>query len=185
MKCLRSTIPFAAAFTVALFAIPAEAEADILVGAGIDAAVPVGEDTEDLGVGFGLDVFAGYVLPVPLIDLSVGVSGGYTYASEGDAAFAINKGQLLAQVRLAFDLIFVVPEIFGGVGYGWASGSNDLIEVDHNGLAWQLGGAVGILNLPFVSVGIYSSFNEIQYSEDDFDLNYQWVDAGAFAKLQF
>lgn len=163
---------------------PCTASADILIGAGAEVAVPLGDDLGDHGVGFGLDAFVAYILPLPFLDIAVGADGGYTWFSEGDTDFTLDIGQILGQLRVGADLVVVKPEVFAGVGYGWLSGAGSDFVKEHGGLSWQVGASLGFSGLPLVSLGLHAAYNEIHY-DDGTEPVYQWVDVGLNAQISF
>lgn len=184
MMKARVLFPLMLSMAAALIALtPSQAEADVLLGANLELAVPVGDDFDRGGLGVGVDVFLGYVLPLPILDLAVGVDGGYTWFGEGDGGYTVDLGQILAQVRLGADLVFVVPEIFVGVGYGNASGGNSSFDLEVDGLSWQIGAGIGFGGFPFVTLGLHAVYNELIDSDPEATL--QWVDAGLHAKISF
>lgn len=171
------------ALAVALTALPSHAAADILFGANVDAAIPTDEMTDVTGIGVGVGVRAGYVLPIPLIDLSLELDGQYSHFLE-DEGPALDVAQLLGAVHLAIDLIVVAPEVFAGVGYGWVGGENDGIVIEDMGVSWLVGAGLDLSALPFLSVGVHVAYNELVDEDGNIDA-YRWVDAGLHAKVVF
>lgn len=189
------TLPLAlatfAAASLLLTLSPEEARADITVGASAGAAIPTGDALDNQSVGYSFEGFAGYgLLPIPMIDLSAGLSGTFTGlpADDDKVGGTVNITRLMAQARARINLLIVSPELFVGVGYGWLSSEVAGVDFSDKGLAWQVGAGVGLLNLPLVSVGLYASYNGLQGSEEDpaGDTNaYNWIDVGVNARLSF
>ena len=81
--------------------------------------------------------------------------------------------------RVGWSFWLFAPQVFAHMGWGWLSGNTDVSVVSNRGLTYEAGGALDFDALPFVRLGVYTSFNRLVHSRKDDELtNTDWLTYG-------
>ena len=189
MRTARHTHLAAALATVAtltlLGAAPATA-GDWTIGAGADAAVPLGGQAgASAGTGFGIDALVGYTWDLRLIDFATGLNAGYTsFADAGTEGETIDGGKALAYADVRADTDYVQP--FARVGLGWAmlqDTNEDVVELVQ-GMSWSVLAGLRIPIVDGLEIDAHAGVRQIMDARER-EPAWTWLDAGAAFQYRF
>lgn len=169
----RKLPSFAAALlAVSMFAAPASA--GTVYGLMVGGVLPIMDGSGDRAKGFlsspSVEGWVGYELPVPLVILSVeGRMGRISLrpklsAEEFEQEYVYRAS---AGARVGMSFWILAPQIFAHMGYGWLSGNTADVVKSNRGLTYEGGFAVDIDALPFVRIGVYTSYNRLSHQRED------------------
>ncbi len=127
------------------------------------------EDILDGMNGAGFHVRTGYQLELLLVYVRPEIGGSATFFDEADQTDwrAYGGGRVGLLTGLS-------PAVYGHVGYGWFDSRGE-----DNGFTADLGLALDITILPFISAGGHASF---VFNPDEID---NWITAGLHAEVLF
>ncbi len=145
--------------------------------------VPRFLDGNDLNGGGGFKLRVGEQIRVRgglRITPEVGYGYEHLFASDdvGDA-YSWDVHRLFGGVRLGVGY-FVVPSVYGHVGYGWRVTSDPTVP-QQGGLTLDVGGALDFRIVPHLTLGLHLEYATL----DDSSYGVQWVAAGGHAALLF
>ncbi len=166
---------------------PEEAQSALAFGIDLEGAVPVNapqlSDRNNLTGGEGIKLRIGDQIRItPWLRLTPEVGYGYDHlfaTNDYGDAYSWDMNRLFAGARLAFGR-FLVPSIYGHVGYGWRTTGDPSVQAA-NGVAVDLGGALDIRIVRQVQFGVHAEWvtiNAQPYAPD-------WVALGAHVDLAF
>ncbi len=179
-------LPLLAATVLTVSLLSAPASAGTVYGLMVGGAYPLGEGTGDRAKGFlsspSVEGWIGYELPLPLLIASVEARMGRITLRPRlgvDDATAEYVYRASAGARVGFSVLVFAPQVFAHVGWGWLSGNTDVSVVSNRGLSYEAGAALDFDALPFVRVGVYTSYNRLVHQrKDDEQKDTTWVAYG-------
>ncbi len=164
---MRTT--FMAALATGLLALPAAADAQLVLG----ARVGYGCDGGDIVKGVTMSSWVDHEIPIQ-VDVSFkvvpGLSVGAFYAygvgssASGSALTTARDTRLGVQGMLTLLPGPLAPWVGVGTGWGWFSASGGGVDMSING--WEiltLQGGLDLAALPLVNVGLFASYSTGQY----------------------
>ncbi|WP_044245227.1 hypothetical protein [Chondromyces apiculatus] len=188
-------VALATPLAVALMLVTSVASADIVIGAEADLAIPVGDSSDDLSVGYGFLGRFGIALGVGPIEITPEIGGGYQAfpvdelavytgahlesAREGTAGL----GRAFVGGRVALDKD-ISPAVYARVGLGYMSTPGD----DYFGPTLGGGLALEFRYIPLLNLGVHVGYDSLILGENEAGVDVppvQWVALGAHVALQF
>lgn len=154
------------------------ARADLLLGADIDAGVPL-EVGKAVDPGVGVAGRLGAHFHVPLLALAPELVGSYQDFG-GTAGPRVYRG--MAGLRLGIGEI-VRPGVYSHIGVGRLNASGpDRNKYEQTSFALDAGAMLELTLIPVVNIGIHGAYNRL-FAKDvaDFD----WVTLGAHVNVIF
>jgi hypothetical protein len=163
---------------------------------GVDAfgAAAMGDGTDNVGLGYGVNGRLGYVLPIPVVHITPEIVLGYTrfpYEVSGPAAIdgSLSFVQAMAGARAAIGVglkpfaFWHIGYVRAGVNFGNGSCAGGSTSCDSNGLTTEIGGGLDFTALPLLTVGIHGAYT---YAADKSGPDStKWILFGAHASLGF
>lgn len=174
----------AIAGSMALVSSPARA--DTTYGINVGGALPILGGAEDRTKGFlsnpVVEGWVGYEFPLPILLVAAEVKLGMTsLRPRVESRSTSNEDIYRASVgaRLGMSAL-LSPQVFAHMGWGWLSGTSDVVVVGNRGMTYELGAALDFDALPFVRAGIYASVNRLfhQREESGESSNTHWIAYG-------
>ena len=156
--------------------------AQVTLAFELDAGIPVAETADELKPGVGIQLRAGYNLPLPMIFVVEAIFDYCTFNyPDTDEAFVDNL-RVGAGIRIGPDIVFV-PVVFAHAGYGTSAliFNRNNIEASGGGFTWDAGIAWDFLRTSRFSLGIQAAYKSTLLS----DVNFTYIAAGLHGELHF
>jgi len=164
---------------------PPEAPSALALGVDLEGAAPVNvpqlADRNSLDGGGGIKVRVGDQIRLrPWLRLTPELGYGYDHlfaSNDYGAAYSWDMNRLFVGARLAFGR-FVVPSVYGHVGYGWRT-TGDPTLLATNGTALDFGGALDFRFVRQFQFGLHAEWVTI----DGQPYEPEWIAMGAHVDL--
>ncbi len=141
-------------------AAPPCAQADIVVGFDADYGIPIGEWNVEPDPGVGMALRFGYMVPLPIVNLTPEVFVRQQLFVAGDsweADYSALIGGIGLRGGLSIPGVGIVPSAFVHVGYGILEADGPDYTIEEEGSFLETGGALDYTALPFVNIGVHGS----------------------------
>jgi hypothetical protein len=175
------------------------AHAGLVFGADVRGSKPVGDGSDQLSTGLGIDVRLGYRLPLLGVDVVPELTFGFTQfgaANGGNTTLGFYTG--MAGARVIVTMVPVLhPFVFAHVGLGHTDANGSGYDVTGSGTAFDGGGGVIFTALPIVDLGVFAGYTQVSGGAHSTatvngvqvavgrDSSTQWVDFGGFLGFKF